>query len=130
MFQVEICQLRQIVLIRFLGELSEDDFAELDKLAAKARGKTEYDCIYDMTDVQSVSLRIDFVTKRADLPQPYKNRERIYVVQQEDLRFLVHSYFAAQAAKGWKEPRMVRTLDEALDILGVSASEFVALPES
>ena len=128
MFEVEVCQSRQVVLVRFRGELSEDDFAKLDKLAAEARGKAEYDCIYDMTDVQKVSLRIDFVAKRADFPQPYKNRERIYVVQQDELEFLVNSYVAAQAAKGWKEPRLVRTLRQALDILAVSASDFVPLP--
>jgi hypothetical protein len=108
--------------------LSEDDFAELDKLAAEARGRADYHCIYDMTDVQTIGLSIDFVTRRADLPQPYKDRERIYVVQQDDLTFLVNSYVAAQAAKGWKEPRLVRTLAQALDMLGVSASDFVPIP--
>jgi hypothetical protein len=100
MFDVEICQPRQIVLVRFRGELNEHDFSELDKMASDVRGKAEYDCIYDMTDIEKVSLRIDFVAKRADFPQPYKNRERIYVVQEDDLKFLVGFLCRRPGGKG------------------------------
>jgi hypothetical protein len=61
---------------------------------------------------------------------PTRNRERIYVVQEDDLKFLVGSYAVAQAAKGWKQPRMVRSLGEAFDIFGVTPSEFVPLLRS
>jgi len=127
MFDVEICEARQVVLIRFRGQLTEGDFAGLDKLASDTRGKAAVDCIFDMTGVEKVELFTDFVAKRGDLPQTHKNRERIYVVPQDDLKFLVRFYAASQGAKGWKVPFVVATLDEALRMLGAKRSEFSPL---
>jgi len=129
MFKVEICEDRQVVLIRFHGQLTENDFAGLDKLASDTRGKAAFDCIFDMTGVGKVELSTDFVVKRGDLPQAYNGRERIYVVPQDDLKLLVRFYAAAQGAKGWKAPFVVATLDDALRMLGVKVSEFVPFPQ-
>jgi hypothetical protein len=128
MFDVEICEARQVVLICFRGQLTEDDFAGLDKLASDTRGKAAFDCIFDMTGVEKVELTTDFVAKRADLPQAHKNRERIYVVPQDDLKLLVRFFAASQTAKGWKVPFVVATLDDALRMLDVKKSEFSPLP--
>ena len=127
MFNVDVCEVRQVVLIRFHCQLIENDFVGLDKLASDMRGKGEYDCIFDMTGVDKVELSTDFVVKRGDLPQAYKNRERIYVVPQDDLKLLVRFYAASQGAKGWKPPFVVGTLNEALGMLGVKMSEFIPL---
>jgi hypothetical protein len=81
-----------------------------------------------MTGVEKVELSTEFVVKRGDLPQAYKDRERIYVVPQADLKLLVRFYAASQGAKGWKKPFVVATLDEALQMLGVNISEFIPLP--
>jgi hypothetical protein len=83
-----------------------------------------------MTDVERVDLATDFVAKRGDLPQAFRDRERLYVVPQDDLKLLVRFYAASQAGKGWKAPVIVRTLEEAFKRLDVSASEFVPLPEA
>lgn len=127
MFDVEICEARQVVLIRFRGQLAENDFDGLDKLASDTRDKAAFDCIFDMTAVEKVELSTDFVVKRGDLPQAYKGRERIYVVPQDDLKLLVRFYAATQGAKGWKKPFVVATLDEALDMLGVTPADFLPL---
>lgn len=127
MFNVEICEDRQVALIRFYGQLAEDDFGGLDKLASDTRGKA-FDCIFDMTGVEKVELSTEFVVKRGDLPQAYNGRERIYVVPQDDLKLLVRFYAAAQGAKGWKAPFVVATLAEALRMLGVKQSQFVPFP--
>jgi hypothetical protein len=39
MFDVDVCEARQVVLIRFRGQLTENDLAGLDKLASDTRGK-------------------------------------------------------------------------------------------
>ena len=127
MFNVEVCEGRQVVLIRFHGQLTENDFIGLDKLASDTRGSA-FDCIFDMTGVEKVELSTDFVVKRGDLPQAYNGRERIYVVPQDDLKLLVRFYAAAQGAKGWKAPFVVATLDDALRMLGVKQSEFGPFP--
>lgn len=124
MFDIEICQSRHIVLVRFRGRLTEEDFRSLDVLAGQARGATEYDCIYDLTHVDRVDLAADFVAKRGSLPQAFKDRERIYVVPQDDLKLLVRLYASYQEAQGWRPPAIVETLDEALNKLSVALSEF------
>src|SRR6185369_18068394 len=109
------------------GELTESDFTGLDRMAGNARGRAEFDCIFDFTAVERLDLATEFVAKRGELPQAYKDRERIYVVPQDDLKFLVRFYAASQGAKGWKVPFVVATLDEALRMLGAKRSEFSPL---
>jgi hypothetical protein len=124
MFDIEICSSRQVVLVRFRGQLTEDDFIALDRLAAEIRGGAEYDCIFDLSSVERVDLATDFVAKRGELPQIFKDRERIYVVPQGDLKLLSRLYASYQASKGWRPQVVVRALDEALSKLGVNTSDF------
>jgi hypothetical protein len=128
MFDIDICEPRRIVLVRFRGQLTEADFAELDRLAAERRGEQSFDCIYDMTNVEKFDLATSFVAKRGDLPQTYKHHQRIYVVSNDDLRLLVRLYAAYQVNKGWKEPVVVARLSDAMDRLGISLSDFRPVP--
>jgi hypothetical protein len=128
MFDIGICEAKQVVLIRFTGELTESDFARLDRMAADARGTAEFDCIFDFTAVERIDIATEFVAKRGDLPQAFKDRERIYVVPQDDLKLLTRLYAAYQTAKGWRSPVIAATLDEALDRLGVVQSDFRPVP--
>ena len=124
MFDIGVCEAKQVALIRFSGELTESDFTQLDRLAADARGNAGFDCIFDFTAVERVDLATEFVARRGDLPQAFKDRERIYVVPQADLKLLTRLYAAYQTAKGWRAPAIVATLDEALARLGVARSDF------
>jgi hypothetical protein len=124
MFDIGVCEAKQVVLIRFTGELTEGDFARLDGMAADARGNAEFDCIFDFTAVERIDLATEFVAKRGELPQAFKDRERIYVVPQDDLKLLTRLYAAYQTAKGWRSPSIVATLGEAFARLGVAQSDF------
>jgi hypothetical protein len=124
MFDVEVCESRRIVLIRFRGELAEADFAALDALGREKQGGPPYDVIFDMSAVERIGLATEFISKRGELPQAFTDRERIYVVQQEDLKLLVRLYAAYQASKGWRTPVIVRTIEEAFGRLGVVGSDF------
>jgi hypothetical protein len=124
MFDIEICSSRYVVLIRFRGQLTEDDFLGLNRLATEAPGGAEYDSILDFSGVERLDLATEFVAKRGALPQLFKDRERIYVVPQDDLKLLARLYASYQAAKGWRTPVIVGTMDEALDKLDVTASNF------
>lgn len=130
MFDIDICESRQIVLVRFRGQLTEADFVELDRLAAELRGERAFDCIYDMTNIEKFDLATSFVASRGDLPQTYKDHERVYVVSNDDLRLLVRLYAAYQVNQGWREPMIVASLGEAMGGLGVSPSDFRRLPLS
>jgi hypothetical protein len=124
MFDVEVCEPKQVVLIRFRGELVEADFAALEALGRERQGGPAYDVVFDMTAVEKVHLATDFVSRRGALPQIFTDRERLYVVQQDDLKLLVRLYAAYQASQGWRPPAIVATLDEALARLGVSVADF------
>jgi hypothetical protein len=131
MFAISICEPRQIVLIRFFGELNEDDFRRLDDLAAKARaGNASFDSIFDMTGVEHVDIAAQFVAARGALPQAYRDRRRLYVVSQDDLKLLVKLYATYQANEGSRALEIVPTLEEAFATLEVSASEFRPWPLS
>lgn len=130
MFDVEICEPRRIVLIRFRGELAEADFTALDALGREKQGGPPYDIVFDMTAVEKIDVATDFVSKRGALPQAFIDRERIYVVQQADLKLLVRLYAAYQASQGWRAPVIVHTLDEALGRLDVTAADFAPPPAS
>ena len=124
MFDIGVCEAKQVVLIRFTGELTENDFARLDRMAGDARGNVEFDCIFDFSAVERVDLATEFVAKRGDLPQAFKDRERIYVVPQDDLKLLTRLYAAYQTNKGWRSPSIVATVDEAFARLGVAQADF------
>jgi hypothetical protein len=129
MFDISICERREIVLVRFSGRLVEADFAGLDKLAAGARASNvSFDTIFDMSAVDHVELAAQFVAARGELPQAYRDRRRLYVVPQDDLKLLVRLYATYQANKGWRAPEIMRTLDEAFASLDVYAHDFRPWP--
>jgi hypothetical protein len=129
-FDIEISETRRAVLVRFRGELSESDFAPLDALALNRHGSDQYDCVFDLTSVEKVDLASEFISKRGELPQIFRDRQRIYVVPQDDLKLLVRLYSAYQTGQGWRPPVIVEKLAEAFEILGVSPSDFRAVPKS
>ena len=124
MFDVEICEDRQVVLVRFGSAFVTADLAALDRLATAAPGAGPFDCIFDLTRVETFDLKPEFVAERGEIPQAYKDRQRFYVVTQEDLKLLVRLYVTYQANRGWRPPEIVSTLDEALARLGVDRSAF------
>lgn len=64
MFDFEINEARRVILVRFRGELSESDFAALDAEARNRRGGEQYDCVFDLTDVEKIELATEFVSNR------------------------------------------------------------------
>lgn len=128
MFDLEICEGRSISLVSFYGDISNRDFIDLDRIARARPDPRGFHCIYDMTRVEMNNLVTDFVASRGQLPQTFKDFERLYVVPHEDLKLLVRLYIAYQEAQGWRPPVLVETLEEALKRLGVERSEFRKVP--
>jgi hypothetical protein len=123
-FDIAIDEARGVVLVSFHQEVTEEDFAALDEAGRHRRPGTEYDVMLDMTRVQHVDLATAFIAKRGEMPQLYPNRQRIYIVRDDDLALLTKLYAAYQAAQGWRAPVVVKTLKEALDKLGIAAPDF------
>ena len=70
MFDVEVCEPKRVVLIRFRGELAEADFTALDAMGREMQGGPPYDVVFDMTGVEKSHLATDFVSQRGELPRP------------------------------------------------------------
>jgi hypothetical protein len=125
MFEIGIHQTRRIALVRFDGEVTEQDLAALDNLAGQQSGNTDFDTVIDLTRVTGSTLTTDLISRRGELPRAFKDRERIYVVQHPDLKLLIRLYIAYQEAKGWKAPVLMESLDEALERLQARPDEFM-----
>jgi hypothetical protein len=123
-FDIEISEARRTILIRFRGELQEDDFAALDAVGRTWQVGDQYDCVFDLTGVENVDLATDFISARGELPQVFRDRQRIYVVPQDDLKLLVRLYSAYQTAKGWRAPVIVEKLNDAFEMLRGLPSDF------
>jgi hypothetical protein len=126
-FDLEVSEHRQVLLIRFRAEVVESDFEALDGLSKRLAGR-QYDCIIDLSNVVGMGMPLDmatqFVAKRGDIPQAFAGRERIYVVPQHDLKLLTRLYASYQASRGWKQPLIVETLEEAFRRLDVGRDDF------
>jgi hypothetical protein len=124
MFDVEVCEARQVVLFRFGTSFVTADLVALDRLATAASGAGPFDCIFDLARVETFDLKPEFVAERGEIPQAFKDRQRFYVVTHDDLKLLVRLYATYQENKGWRPPEIVATLDEALVWLGVDRTAF------
>jgi hypothetical protein len=124
MFDLSINELRKVILCTFDEEMTADDFAMLDAIGRNRKEIALYDCIFDLTRVLRIDVPTNFADERAEIPQAFKDRERVYVVERPDVRDLVQRYADGQAAKGWRAPVIVATLVEAFTRLGVAAVEF------
>ena len=124
MFDLSINELRKVILCRFDEEMTTDDFAMLDEIDRTRREVALYDCIFDLTHVGRIDLPRDFASERAEVPQAFKDRERVYIVSRPELHELVQRYADSQAAKGWRAPVIVETRAEAFARLGVSKADF------
>jgi hypothetical protein len=96
----------------------------IDEIGRSRKEIALYDCIFDLSQVQRVDLPQGFAADRAEIPQAFKDRERVYVVNRPELRGLIQRYAEGQAAKGWRAPRIVETRAEAFALLGVSSDDF------
>ena len=124
MFDLSINEVRRTIICRFDEEMTVDDFAMLDEIGRTRREIALYDCIFDLTQVKRLDLPQGFAEERAEIPQAFRDRERVYVVNRPELRALIKRYADSQAAKGWRAPRIVATRDEAFALLGVSSEDF------
>jgi hypothetical protein len=127
MFDIEVCVERQIVLVRFHGAFAESDLAGLEGAARATPAAGQYDCVFDFTAVDHVDLAPDFVSRRGDLPVPFQQRQRLYVVPQPDVKLLMRLYAGYQTSKGWRDPTLVDSLEEALGHFGVQPADFQPL---
>jgi hypothetical protein len=120
MFDIEICESRNAILVRFQGELSACDFADLDDQSRKLKDVQQACCIFDMTGVDKVAQSIGILGRHGDLPQAFKERQRIYVVPQPDLKLLVRLYADYQTYRGDQPPQIVEFLEETIALVGVA----------
>jgi hypothetical protein len=116
---------RRILLIRFGSRLTEDRLAAM-QLAAQAftDGHGACDGIIDLSAVEEVTLSSEFLAHLASRKPVLTGHRRVIVASKEVVFGLSRMFGARQDADTGEAPAVVRTLDEAYELLGSGTPDF------
>lgn len=131
MFSLAFDRSHRMVLVSFREEFASDDIVALD-VAAQAfvakEGAVHF--LLDFTGVQRVSVPDQVMAERAKRPPLCAGFKRIVVAPQPELFGLYYLFAAKQQRMGADAPVVVRSMQSAVDFLGVRLPAFapVELP--
>lgn len=118
MFTIDFDSANSLMLVRFGGIFSADDFATLDELSDTfIADKHPTSIIYDFTAVETLAIAPDVVAMRARQELFCSRLRRAVIAPQAEIFGLVRLYGAYQAAAGFEAPMMASSMDEALALL-------------
>jgi hypothetical protein len=127
MIELSIDRTHRLVMVRFVDRLEAEDFARIDAVLGRLPDAEALRCIVDLSDVADVATTSPDLVARARgkpaLPTVYK-----VFVAPSDVSFGIGRQFSTHRdLSGHAGPRIVRSLDEALERLGVSDPRFEPL---
>lgn len=115
----------RVLLARFSGIYTSDDIAAFDRGVGRfvaeegaVRG------LYDFSRVEAVAVPKTKFFELGRRPQLALDQDRVIVAPQLEIYELARLYAALQRDFGNVEPRIVRTLAEAYELLGLRNPEF------
>jgi hypothetical protein len=118
----------KVLLVKFGRSLTRD---ALDTFVAAARdfAATWGNCsgIVDFGAVEKVDIDVAYLRSFGANPRIMRGSRRILVASDDQLFGMLRMYGLHQASLG-DEPMVVRTLQEAYDLLGLKAADFQPIP--
>jgi hypothetical protein len=116
----------KVMLVEFSGTLTMADMARHDELVRRfvAVQPEPVPGIADFSRVEKVGMTIDHISGRAQQQQIKAGQRRIYVAPTPEKYGLCRMFASLQSARGATEPEIVRSLQEAYDLLGVADPRF------
>ena len=118
----------KVLLVKFGPALTKD---ALDAFVAAARdfAATWGNCsgIVDFSTVEKVDIDVAYLRAFGGTTRIMRGSERILVAPQDHVFGMLRMYGLHQASLG-DEPMVVRTLQEAYDLLGLKAPDFQPIP--
>jgi hypothetical protein len=116
----------RVLLVRFSGIHVPEDISELEWAATEivAWDGPMHGLLLDYTSVEAVAVPHSFIAYRARLPQISSGYERVMVAPNPELYELAHAYARLQRDFGNPEPRVVLSLWDAYQLLGLDKPDF------
>jgi hypothetical protein len=115
----------KVLLVRYSGVFTSEDIAALDAATVGIVAREGYvRSIFDCTDVQTVAIARSRLAERARKPRMNPGQDRVTVAPQQEIYGLFQEYARMQLDFGNGELMLVRTLAEALELLGLSNPDF------
>jgi len=115
----------RVLLVQFSGIYSSDDISAFDRLVGRfvaEEGPTRG--LYDFSGVTAVAVPKTKLFELGRRPQIALDQDRVIVAPQLEINELARLYATLQRDFGNVEPRIVNTLAEAYDLLGLSDPDF------
>jgi hypothetical protein len=115
----------KVLLARFSGVFTSEDISALDAVTVGIVAREGYvRSIFDYTDVKTVATSRSSLAERARKLRMNPGQDRVLVAPQEEIYEMYRDYAQAQLDFGNGELMVVRTLGEALKLLGLSNPTF------
>src|SRR5215467_6897676 len=125
MYVLSFHEKHRLVLARFSGVVSTEDFERLDDaLAALVAREGFMPGIFDFSAIDAHAVPATFLVRHARLPQVLLGQERIIVAPQQEVYDLACAFAAQQRDFGNTEPKVVRHLGDACRLFGVDEADF------
>jgi hypothetical protein len=110
---------------RYSGVFSSEDISALDANTVAIVAREGYvRSIFDFTDVKAVAVPRTRLLERGKKLRMNPGQDRVIVAPQQEIYELYRDYAQGQLDFGNGELMVVRTLVEALDLLGLSNPDF------
>lgn len=128
MLSLSLERLHQVVLVRFSGTITRDDFTTLDTAfeALSLRG-AGLRSIIDLSGVDLFEVSADFLRQRAQRTPTLGSSEKVFVAPRSDQFGISRMFSTSRSAFGHSSPMIVRTMEEACIVLDVKSAEFEPL---
>lgn len=116
----------KVMLVEFSGTLTMADLARHDELVRRfvALQPEPPPGIADFSRVEKVGMTVDHLSGRAQQAQIKAGQRRIYVAPTPEKYGLCRMFASLQAARGATEPEIVKSLQQAYDLLGIADAKF------
>jgi hypothetical protein len=129
MFTLLFAAREKVMLTRYSGVFSSDDISALDEFVAGfvAREGHYVRSIFDFTAVKAIAVPRPKLLERGRRARMNPDQDRVVVAPQEEIYEIYCDYAQGQLDIGNGKLMVVRTLPEALRLLGLSNPDFQPL---
>lgn len=116
---------RRIVLVRYSSDLSAENLAKLDKMAADFMARDgAMDGIIDFSDMPAFDAPTAVVADHGRARRRMSGHRRVFIVKDELAFGMLRMYGAHQENHNEDAPHIVYSLAEALTVLGAEGATF------
>ena len=120
MFTIAVDQRRAVLWNAFSGVFTREDLAAMDEVGlVLLEAEGPLNCVFDFSAVEGTEISLAHIAVRGQRPRHEATLRRVIVATHPDILKLADAFAAAQALTGSPPPAVVRTVEEARQVLGV-----------